>query len=151
MKLKLKLDAGKCSACAACAIACMDQNDIDVLNGVIPFRMVFDIESDGKFIYMSMSCMHCDDAPCVLGCPAGCLSKDESTGLTIYDNMNCIGCHSCAMACPYGAPSFSIDGKMIKCDGCIIRHKHGMLPACVKNCPTYALTLVDEDTGEVMI
>ena len=57
----------------------------------------------------------------------------------------CIGCHSCAMACPYGAPSFGTDGKMIKCDGCIERWRHGLEPACVRTCPTGAIALRDMD------
>ena len=48
------------------------------------------------------------------------------------------------MACPFGAPSFRADGKMQKCDGCYARIKMGMQPACVHNCPTEALRLVDE-------
>ena len=34
---------------------------------------------------------------------------------------------------------------MRKCDACITRQAAGLLPACVKVCPTGALTLVDED------
>ena len=121
MKLKLELDLSKCCGCGACAIACMDQNDIDLSTGVRPFRCVFrqETRSTGRIEYYSMSCMHCDNAPCVTACPSGCLYKDEETGLTLYDNTNCIGCHSCAMACPFGAPTFGPDNKMRKCDGCI--------------------------------
>ena len=49
------------------------------------------------------------------------------------------------MACPYGVPNFGPDGKMVKCDGCYVRVHCGMLPACVKACPTQALRLVDLD------
>jgi Fe-S-cluster-containing dehydrogenase component len=49
------------------------------------------------------------------------------------------------MACPYGIPSFGEDGKMKKCDACIERQKAGMLPACIKVCPTGALTLLTEE------
>ena len=89
--------------------------------------------------------MHCKDPPCVLACPVGCLYKDEATGLTLYDNDNCIGCHSCAMACPFGAPTFNEEGKMEKCDGCFVRVTHGMEPACVRVCPTGALKLYTEE------
>ena len=64
--------------------------------------------------------------------------------LTLFDNTNCIGCHSCAMACPFGAPSFNEEGKMVKCDGCIERLRRGLIPACVRVCPTGALTCVPE-------
>lgn len=147
MKLILDLDTHRCSACGACAIACMDQNDIDPRE-TAPFRSAFCVETctgeGDKRTYLSMACMHCADAPCVLACPSGCITKDPETGFTLCDNTNCIGCHSCAMACPFGAPSFRADGKMQKCDGCYARIKMGMQPACVHNCPTEALRLVDE-------
>lgn len=141
----IDLDFHKCSACGACAVACMDQNDLDVTGGVSPFRVVCDLEDrDGEYEYYSIACFHCDDAPCITACPCNCLSKDEETGFTVYDNTNCIGCHSCAMACPFGAPCYGPDGKMIKCDGCAERVKRGLEPACVRNCPTGALTLMEE-------
>lgn len=141
----IDLDFHKCSACGACAVACMDQNDLDVTGGVSPFRVVCDLEDrDGEYEYYSIACFHCDDAPCITACPCNCLSKDEETGFTVYDNTNCIGCHSCAMACPFGAPCYGSDGKMIKCDGCAERVKRGLEPACVRNCPTGALTLMEE-------
>lgn len=148
MKYILDLDMERCSACGACMIACIDQNDIDVTKGEVPFRAVFDVEgrvgSGHKTHYLSMSCMHCADAPCIPACPCGCLYKDEN-GLTLYDNTACIGCHSCAMACPYGAPTFGADGKMVKCDGCIERMKYGYEPACVRICPTKALHITCEE------
>ena len=145
MKILFEFDEKKCSACGACAIACMDQNDVDVEAGQEHYRKVYQYESGDDMVSMSMACLHCADAPCVTACPVGCLYKDPATGLTRYDTTNCIGCHSCAMACPYGVPSFGPDGKMVKCDGCYVRVHHGLLPACVKACPTKALRLIDLD------
>ena len=151
MKLYLDLDMEKCSACGACAVACMDQNDIDP-RARAPFRNVFCVDKrEGETVkaaYASLACMHCDDAPCIPACPSGCLKKDESTGFTVYDNDNCIGCHSCAMACPFGVPTFNREGKMEKCDGCAVRVAHGMEPACVRVCPTGALRLLTEEEYE---
>lgn len=145
----IDLDTSKCCACGACAIACMDQNDIDIPAKERPLRNVFEYEehkaSGAKFAYLSMACMHCDDAPCIIACPCGCIEKDEETGMTIYDNTGCIGCHSCSMACPFAAPSFDKHGKMIKCDGCSERLKFGLKPSCVNACPAAALKCVTED------
>ena len=117
-----------------------------------PFRNVFCVDKrEGETVkaaYASLACMHCDDAPCIPACPSGCLKKDESTGFTVYDNDNCIGCHSCAMACPFGVPTFNGEGKMEKCDGCAVRVAHGMEPACVRVCPTGALRLLTEEEYE---
>lgn len=46
MKMKLVLDVDKCCACGACAVACMDQNDIDIAH-MTPFRRVADFELNG--------------------------------------------------------------------------------------------------------
>lgn len=143
-KIIFDFDQSKCTACNACVMACFDQNDIDVEHRQHPFRNAVELEHfDGKkakFAFLSVACMHCDDAPCVMGCPSACLYKDGETGLTLYDNTNCIGCHSCAMACPFGAPSFGANGKLEKCDGCIERLRHGLIPACVRVCPSGAIT-----------
>ena len=143
MKSRIEFIPELCVGCGACAIACMDQNDITAGAGDVQFRTVFTTEtiSKGKCILtsFSLSCLHCEDAPCVQGCPTGCLRKDPDGIMTIYDKSLCIGCHSCVMACPYGVPSFDNEGKISKCNGCYVRVAHGYLPACVRTCPTEAL------------
>lgn len=153
MKYVIAFDPDQCSACSACAIACMDQNDIDVQAGEAAYRKTYDTEfktPEGYYCaYVSAACMHCADAPCIKACPVGCIQKDGDTGFTIYDNTNCIGCKSCAMACPFGAPRFrQSDGKMVKCDGCYMRVKNGMQPACVRACSFGALRCMTEEAFE---
>ena len=178
-KIYFNLDTAKCTACCACVLACMDQNDIDVERHQHPLRNAFEYEysqdeyrsgpnqppgeahlpgemllprdehlpGDEQLVqkstpvsYLSVSCQHCDNARCITACPVGCLFKDSESGLTLYDNSKCIGCHSCAMTCPFGAPSFNSGGKMVKCDGCVERLRYGLPPACVRVCPTGALS-----------
>ena len=153
MKLLFEFDEKKCSACGACAVACMDQNDVAVEEGQQPYRKVFQYEDGSHRVYISIACLHCPDAPCVTACPSGCLYKDPETGLTRYDTTCCIGCHSCAMACPYGAPTFHrVEGthreRMEKCHGCLERVRAGLTPACVHACPTGALTWRWAEDGE---
>lgn len=144
-QMMFEFNAAMCVSCGACTVACMDQNDIDP-NSQAPFRHVQTIEKNKNekvvFSNISMACMHCSDAPCIEACPTGCLRKDPDTGLTVYDNNKCIGCHSCAMACPFGAPAFTVQGKMTKCGGCAVRLENGLEPACVRVCPFDALKLV---------
>lgn len=145
-------NSSKCISCGACTVACMDQNDISP-DRQVPFRHIQTLEkSENKrvvFTNISIACMHCSDAPCVQACPTGCLYKDLDSGLTIYDNSRCIGCHSCMMACPFGAPAFTEEGKMTKCDGCAARLENGLEPACVRVCPFDALKLIPvEDADE---
>ena len=151
MKHIFVFDQDKCCACSSCMIGCMDQNDIDLAAGDQCFRQTYDNEfktKDGEdyCAYISAACMHCTDAPCITACPVGCLSKDPETGFTVYDNTNCIGCKSCALACPFGAPRYrALDGKMVKCDGCNERVKNGMQPACVRACSFGALQCMTEE------
>ena len=149
MKYHLVFDPDRCCACHACSVACMDQNNTDVDAGELPLRMVFneELSQEGELecAYLSTACAHCEDAPCIMACPVGCLKKDPDTGMTIYDNDNCIGCRSCGMACPFGAPRYLPDnGKMIKCDGCNERLKAGLEPACVRACTFGALQCLSE-------
>ena len=76
---------------------------------------------------------------CIDVCPLTCISRDEETGMVIVDDADCIGCGACSDACPVSAPKI-VDGKMRKCDGCNERIKAGMIPACVRSCPTGALS-----------
>lgn len=148
MKYYIDLDTGRCIACGACTVACMDQNDTEPQDGDAPLRRCVTLETgvgpDAKMTYLSVSCLHCDDAPCMQACPTGCIRRDDATGFVVCDNADCIGCRSCAEACPVAAPVFDRDGKMRKCDGCCVRVANGLLPACVKVCPLDALRLHTE-------
>lgn len=145
MRLIFDLDSNKCSACGACAIACMDQNDIDLSLGMQPYRKVWTAETADERIYLSMACVHCPDAPCINACRFACIYKDPESGLTRYNTTRCVGCRACARACPYDAITFRPTGekrppvKMEKCHGCFERIQAGLQPACVQACPTGAL------------
>ena len=145
MKILFDFDEKKCSACGACAVACMDQNDIDIPGGQQPYRRIYELESGGQFVSLSIACLHCPEAPCADACPAGCLYKDADSGLTLYDTTGCIGCRACFRACPYDVPTFrpaedTRGVRMEKCHGCLARIEAGLEPACVRVCPTGALT-----------
>jgi Fe-S-cluster-containing dehydrogenase component len=121
----------------------MDQNDIYPEKGQPAFRRIYRIEEgqfpDASIQYISAACMHCEDTPCVVGCPTGALTKDDRTGAVMVNKALCIGCHSCALACPFGVPRYDQDEKMQKCNLCVERVEAGLEPACVRVCPTEAL------------
>lgn len=108
MEKSIYLDIDLCVGCGACSVACMDQNDVYPEKGQTAFRRIYQVE-EGQFpnasiMYVSAACMHCEDAPCVMGCPTGAITKDGSTGVVGVNRALCIGCHSCAMACPSASP-----------------------------------------------
>jgi anaerobic dimethyl sulfoxide reductase subunit B (iron-sulfur subunit) len=138
------LDTNRCVGCFACTVACMDQNDLDVgPDAAGAWRQVFSLESgvggEARIRYVSLACMHCEDAPCLMACPTGALGREVGTQVVAVNAALCIGCHSCSIACPFGVPRFGKDGTMQKCDLCSARLENGMEPACVRVCPTKAL------------
>lgn len=138
-------DSTRCTGCKTCEIACKDYNDLgtDIL-----FRRVYDIEGgswntaeDGtwtrdSFVYhVSNSCNHCENPACMAACPVGAYTKDEETGLVLYDSEACIGCGACVEACPYDAPRLDPALNIArKCDGCASRVAEGKNPVCVDAC-----------------
>lgn len=143
MKGSFFLDIDICSGCGACTVACMDQNDINLVEGPA-FRRIYRVEreddSSVKIRYISMACLHCEDSPCAVACPTGAIVKDDLTGAVLVNEDLCIGCHSCALACPFGVPRYSQDSKLQKCNLCVERVEYGLEPACVRTCPVKALT-----------
>lgn len=147
-QLTFTLDINRCSGCYACVTACRDQNDDLELPHA--FRHVGRLEEAGppsRQSFISIACFHCGDAPCLMACPTGAIFRHAATGIVDVRRELCIGCHSCELACPFGAPKFAADGRMAKCDLCAVRVAHGMEPACVHTCPTRALSF--GDTGRL--
>ena len=141
IQLGFSFDISRCSGCMACIVACQDENDLP--GGGLFFRHVTKLEHGRhptvNISFLSLSCLHCGDAPCLMACPSGAMRKREEDGIVDVDQDLCVGCHSCALACPFGAPQFPDSGKMAKCHFCLHRIEHGLEPACVRVCPTRAL------------
>lgn len=135
----------KCLACKTCEIECAlahcEVSEIReaVKQGLRPAHRV-SVVSVGTEAAMPIQCRHCEDAPCVLVCPSGALSKAGPDQAVLLDYEKCIGCKSCVIVCPFGAVTVGPDGRtVVKCDLCIARLQQGQQPACVSACPTKAL------------
>ena len=128
----------KCTGCGACAVACMDEKDIQppLLRKIVRKERMESGEL--QLAFNSQSCFHCVTTRCATVCPTGSILRDTETGLVIHDNAPCIGCGKCATACPFGAVFFDINHVIQKCDG-IDRVRRGLMPVCVEACPQQAL------------
>jgi anaerobic dimethyl sulfoxide reductase subunit B (iron-sulfur subunit) len=134
------LDLARCVGCGACVLACRIENQ---LPAGVSWRRVIPVNlpryGGGPTYHLSVSCHHCEAPPCVGACPSGALEKGQD-GLVLLEADLCIGCRYCEMACPFGAPSFDAQAKvMTKCHLCHTRLAEGLAPACVTACPTQAL------------
>lgn len=144
------IDTTICSGCKTCTLSCKDEKNQDLGP---KFRRVYEY-GGGEWVkqgetlwsqniftyYVSISCNHCMEPTCTIGCPTEAMHKREEDGLVVVDDTLCVGCRYCEMRCPYGAPQFDpIKKIMTKCDGCYERVSQGMLPVCVSSCPQRAL------------
>ena len=135
-------DPRKCLGCRACEVACAVEHSqtkglfsaISEEELPLPRRAVQAFQG----MNLSLSCRHCEDAPCIDACITGALTQDPK-GAVICDTTKCVGCCMCTMVCRFGllAPTLVV----AKCDYCPDRQdRTGRVRyACVEACPTDAL------------
>ena len=74
-------------------------------------------------------------------CPAPGAILQYTNGIVDFQEDACIGCGYCQTGCPFNIPRYSQkDSKAYKCTLCSDRVGVGLEPACVKACPTQALS-----------
>ena len=159
------IDESKCIGCKACQVACMTWNDlrddvghnvgvydnpVDLTPSSWTVMKFFEVEpKDGslEWLIRKDGCMHCEDPGCLKACPApGAIVKYEN-GIVDFISENCIGCGYCVKGCPFDVPRISAkDNKAYKCTLCSDRVAVGREPACVKTCPTGAISFGTKDS-----
>lgn len=143
-------DGTRCSGCKTCVYACKDKYDLDL---GMAYRKVHEYgggettkNADGSYTTtcfnypVSVSCNHCDEPACLAKCPQGAIAKDPDTGFVEIDDEKCIGCGTCTIVCPYGAPKVDeVQKKARRCTACKDLVADGEKPVCVMACPARAL------------
>jgi formate dehydrogenase iron-sulfur subunit len=164
------IDTTKCTACRGCQIACKQwnrnpgtktfqrgthQNPPDLSFFTYKLVRFSEIEVPGgepKWYFFADQCRHCLEPPCKdtaesLGSKA--IVKDEATGAVIFNSkvkVKAADFKAIRESCPYDIPRYDERmGVMAKCTMCFDRIKEGMLPACVKACPTGAMNFGDRN------
>lgn len=149
---RFHFDATACVGCRCCEVACNEQNNNPA---DIKWRRVGEMEG-GVFpevlqMFNSMSCNHCVDPACLIGCPTESYIKIEETGIVIHEDETCIGCQYCTWNCPYGVPTYHKERNIVtKCHMCHERLDEGQSPACVQACPSGAIMIETVNVNEWM-
>ena len=157
------IDTSRCIACKACQVACKQwnslpaertrnegshQNPQDLSAVTWTLVRMKEVSSGGKlkWLFLKDQCRHCTEPPCIMsaGVP-GSMYKDEGTGAVVYTDKTKYENFDDIM-CPYNIPRQDANtGTLFKCTMCMDRVKNGMLPACVKACPTGAMMFGDRE------
>jgi len=166
------IDTTKCIGCKACQVACMEWNDLRDKVGtcvgeldnppdlsarswtVMRYAEYENPAGDLEWLIRKDGCMHCADPGCLKACPSPGAIVQYANGIVDFHEENCIGCGYCIAGCPFDVPRLSQrDKKVYKCTLCSDRVAVGLEPACVKTCPTGAITFgtkerMKKDAGE---
>ena len=134
-------DPNRCTGCQACELACSIENQLGPDRS---WRSVLTFNQRAlpgvPLFHLSLACNHCEEPACMHSCPALAYERDAATGAVLIRTELCIGCKYCSWACPYGAPSFEPENRVMgKCTFCSHRLADGLAPACTSLCPTGAL------------
>ncbi|WP_145957577.1 4Fe-4S dicluster domain-containing protein [Labilibaculum antarcticum] len=143
-------NTNKCVGCMACVAGCSIENGTDLEVNWREVNCHNNLKHPSLPVFhFSLACNHCEDAPCMKNCPALAYTRDEKTGAIIHHAEACIGCKYCTWACPYDAPKFNENTKIVeKCNFCVDRISEGKRPACVEACPVGALEFGQKEITE---
>ncbi|MHC4749329.1 MAG: 4Fe-4S dicluster domain-containing protein [Planctomycetota bacterium] len=104
-KLAMVIDLQRCTGCGGCVISCKSENNVQ--RGIAwAGRKIKTIGKfpNVRFEFIPTLCNHCENAPCVKGCPTKAMYKGYGD-ITKHAPEKCIGCKTCIAMCPYGVIS----------------------------------------------
>ncbi len=137
-------NSDQCIGCQACEVHCKTNKNLGPGPAPTKIITVGPVLRDHRprVQFVDMPCFHCEEPWCAKVCPTGAMQRRESDGIVFIQHSLCVGCKSCIIACPWGAPQWDpVLRKPVKCDYCKDRLDQGLQPACVTKCVTQCLQL----------
>ena len=152
------VDISHCIGCKGCEVACKEWNDLgaEISHNFGSYQSHRDLSSHtwllmrfneerigGEFQWLIKkdACLHCAEPGCLFACPEPEAIVQYENGIVDFNQEHCIGCQYCIAGCPFDIPRFDRGRrKVYKCNFCIDRVEAGLEPACVKTCPTQAIS-----------
>jgi len=143
-KTIITLNPKVCRGCGLCELACSLTHENECNPSLSRIRVVKDRDN---YKFELNLCLQCAVHRCKEACEKGAV-KEMANGAYVIDEKLCVGCGSCAEACPFNSNGLVIfphtsKGIYVKCDLCVGRSK----PACVEVCPTEALASKPHEEG----
>ncbi len=154
------VDTSRCTGCRGCQIACKQWNQLPatVTKNWGSYQNPQDLSAetwklvrfsdgangDGKpyWYFFVDQCRHCLSPACMAVAEKDEIVQDEKTGAVLYTpNTKDLDFKAVLKGCPYDIPRQDLKTKVLfKCTMCFDRITNNQIPACVKTCPTGAMT-----------
>jgi len=154
------VDVSRCTACRGCQVACKQWNELPgektINRGtyqnppdlsvatytLIRFKEITD-KGEIRWNFFKDQCRHCLEPPCKEAADMevnGAIIQDQNGTVLFTEKTRLLDINEIREACPYDIPRQDPNTKlMAKCTFCADRIANGMIPACIKACPTGAL------------
>ena len=160
------VDVSKCTACRACQVACKQWNenpavetmqvgtyqnppDLSHLTYTIVRFKEQVVQGEVVWTFFKDQCRHCVEPPCkevADEMAPGAILQNKDGAVMFTERTRQCDFQEVRDACPYDIPRKDpVTGVMYKCTFCNDRVSNGMIPACIKVCPTGALQFGPRD------